>query len=376
MLGTGSLTPVSLGVDHTTAPLAIRERITAVVADLPTVLGHLRSHAAEAAVLFTCNRTEFYLVGAERVDSAVACVASAADLPEPELSACQWRRTDSETVAHLFAVAAGIESQLLGETDILRQLRVAQASAHQLGATGPVLSALFRYALRFGKRVRAKTGISRSAASVGSAAAAIVRQELPPAARGHAVVVGAGHAAERLVAHLRGLGFGRVDVVNRTIAHANRLVTAPGQALTLDALAELLAEADVLLSATTATCPIVRLVDVAGAMRRRRGRPLLLDLAVPRDIEPAVADLPGVRLHDIDAIHARAAADRARRGAEVSRIRELMGPRPQKLPPGSMPVRRHLRFAACAPRLNTADSSRSHGWAVVSATANASPWIV
>jgi glutamyl-tRNA reductase len=337
VLAVGPCTPVALGVDYGAAPLAVRERIAAAVADLPAVLAHLRSHAAEAAVLSTCNRTEFYLVGAasrpaqwapgtrHAAGSAMACLASAARLPVEELAACLWLRAGLEAAAHLFAVACGVESQLLGETEILRQVRAAHATAQHSGVSGPVLSALFRHAIGVGKRARAETGISCGAASVGSAAAAIVRRELPAAARRHAVVVGAGEAAERVLTHLRGLGFARIDVVNRTIARARRLVAAPGLAFGLEALPVLLAEADAVLCATAAPGPVVWLRDVAAALRQRCGRPLLLlDLAVPRDVEPSVADLPGVRLHDIDAIQTRTLADRARRGAEVPRVEALI----------------------------------------------------
>ena len=319
------MAPVALCVDHAAAPISVRERIATAVADLSGVLGHLRAHAAEAAVLSTCDRTELYVVGPDHIESATACLASAAHLPLEDLADCLWVRTGPAAARHLFGVAAGIESQLLGETGILRQVRAAHAAAQQARATGPVLSALFRHALGVGKRARAQTGISRGAASVGSAAVAIVRDELPPVARRHAVVVGAGEAAERVVVHLRRLGFGRVDLVNRTIARARRLVVAPGQAFGLDQLPGLLAEADAVLCATSAPTAVVSLVQAADAVRRRGGRPLLLiDLAVPRDIEPAVADLPGVQLHDLDAVHARAAANREQRGAEVMRVQALV----------------------------------------------------
>jgi glutamyl-tRNA reductase len=319
----GPLTPIALGVDYAAAPVTIRERVAAT--DLASVLDQLHPHAAEAVVLSTCNRTELYLVGAERVESAIAGLANAARLPADELAAWLWLRIGLEAATHLFRVAAGVESQLLGETVILRQVRTAYATAQRAGTAGPILSALFRHALRVGKQARAQTGISRGAASVGSAAAAVVRQELPPDARRHAVVVGAGEAARRALSHLRGLGFARVDVVNRTIARASRLVVAPGQAHGLDKLPGLLAEADAVLCATAAPGAVVRLADAAAAVGRRGGRPLLLlDLAVPRDIDPAVADLRGVRLHDLDAIQARAAADRDRRGAEVGRVQALL----------------------------------------------------
>jgi glutamyl-tRNA reductase len=319
----GPLTPIALGVDYAAAPVTIRERVAAT--DLASVLDQLRPQAAEAVVLSTCHRTELYLVGAERVESLIACLASAARLPADDLAAWLWLCIGPEAARHLFSVAAGVDSQLLGETVILRQVRTAYAAAQQAGTAGPILSGLFRHALRVGKRARAQTGISRGAASVGSAAVAVVRQELPPEARRYAVVVGAGEAARRALSHLRGLGFARVDVVNRTIARASRLVVAPGQAYGLDTIPGLLAEADAVLCATAAPGAVVGLDDAAAAVDRRGGRLLLLlDLAVPRDIDPAVADLRGVRLYDLHAIHARAAADRDRRGAEVGRVQALV----------------------------------------------------
>jgi glutamyl-tRNA reductase len=317
------LTPLGLSINYAAAPVAVRERVAAT--DLASLLDQLHPHAAEAVVLSTCNRTELYLVGAECVESAVACLANAAGLHVDELAACMLLRVGLDAAAHLFGVAAGLESQLLGETLILRQVRTAYAAAQQAGTTGPVLSALFRHALCAGKRARARTGISRGAASVGSAAAAIVRHELPQEARQYAVVVGAGEAARRVMSHLRGLGFARVDVANRTLPRAARLVVDPGQARRLDQLPGLLAEANVVVCATAAPGPVIRLADAAEAVERRGGQPLLLlDLAVPRDVEPTVADLPGVRLHDLVAIQARAAANRDRRGAEVSRVQELV----------------------------------------------------
>jgi glutamyl-tRNA reductase len=319
----GPLMPIALGVDYAGAPVAVRERVAA--ADIACLLNDLHPHAAEAVVLSTCNRMELYLADAERVESAITCLANVARLPADELAAWLWLRIGLEAATHLFGVAAGLESQLLGETVILRQVRTAYAAAQQAGTAGPVLSALFCHALSVGKRARALTGISRGAASVGSAAAAVVRQELPPEARRYAVVVGAGEAARRALSHLRGLGFARVDVVNRTLEHAARLVVDPGQARRLDELPRLLAEANAVVCATAAPGPVVRLADAVHAVERRAGRPLLLlDLAVPRDVDPAVADLPGVRLHDLDAIQARAAADRDRRGAEVLRVQALV----------------------------------------------------
>jgi glutamyl-tRNA reductase len=316
------LAPVAIGVDHR-APIALRERLAAAA---PALAERLAGAGDEAALLSTCNRTELYVVGP--ASRSVVPRLAEAGLTEAELAGWLWVREGAAAATHLFEVAAGLDSQLLGETEILRQVRAAQAAAHANGTGGPVLAALFRHALAVGKRARARTEISRGAASVGSAAAAIVRAELPAGERRHAVVVGAGDAAARVLAHLRPLGFGRVDVVNRTVERAERLLERAGpgsRALGLDALPGLLGEADAVLCATSAPEPVVTLREAAAAPRAGRGRRLLLlDLAVPRDVEPAVADLPGVTLYDIDAVQARAAADVERRGAAAGHARALV----------------------------------------------------
>jgi glutamyl-tRNA reductase len=318
--------PVMVGIDHLVAPLSVRERLAAACADLPSVIGHLRGVAREAAILSTCNRTEIYLAGAD-LSHAVVCLAQAAGAHQDELADCLSARAGQDAASHLFSVASGLESQLLGETQILGQVREALRSAREAGGAGPVLGALFRHALGVGKRARAQTGISRGAASVGSAAAAILREDFAAAGRPirHVVVVGAGEAAERVLANLRPLQIERVDVANRTRARAEALVAPPGRALDLDDLAEALAGADAVICATSAPGPVLRLSTVAAAQAARAGRRLvLLDLAVPRDVEPAVADLPNVTLYDVDAVQGHAAASVERRESEVERVRDLV----------------------------------------------------
>jgi glutamyl-tRNA reductase len=316
-----------VGIDHVAAPLAVRERLASACADLPAVIAHLRKVAREAAILSTCNRTEIYLAGAD-LSHAIVCLAAAAGAREDELVDCLAARAGPDAASHLFAVAAGLESQLLGETQILGQVRDALHASREAGGVGPILAGLFHHALSIGKKTRARTGISRGAASIGSAAVAILRQELRPVGAPrieHVVVVGAGGAAERVLANLRPLGAVRVDVANRTLARAEALVAPPGRALTLDELPAALATADAVVSATGAATTVLRLADVAPAVLARKGRRLVvLDLAVPRDVEPAIADLPGVTLHDIDAVQGRAAATIGRREGEVARARALV----------------------------------------------------
>lgn len=320
------LAPVMVGIDHVAAPLAVRERLAAAVTDLPLVIGHLRRYAREAAILSTCNRTEIYLVGAD-LSHTVECLAVATGSEQSELVDCLSARAGAAAAAHLFAVAAGVESQLVGETQVLGQVRDALRAAREAGGIGTVLAAMFRQALTVGKRARARTGISRGAASIGSAAAAIVARELPPSRRRQVVVVGAGEAAEKVLVHLRPLRFGRVDVANRTVERAAALLPpgAGGRALRLEQLAGALATADAVLCATSAPGAIVHLQDVAAAMPARGGRPLLvLDLAVPRDVDPAVGDLPGVTLYDVDTVQGQAEANVERRAAEVDRVRAMV----------------------------------------------------
>ena len=318
---------VMVGIDHVAAPLAVRERLAAACADLPTVIAHLGAVAREAAILSTCNRTEIYLAGAD-MSHAIVCLAAAAGAREDELIDCLSARAGLDAATHLFAVAAGLESQLLGETQILGQVRDALHASRDAGGVGSTLAGLFHHALSVGKKARARTGISRGAASIGSAAAAILREELLAGGEGrieHVVVVGAGEVAERVLANLRPLGVARIDVANRTLARAQALVAPPGRALALAELPTVLAAADAVVSATSAIDTVLRLSEVAPPVLARRGRRLVvLDLAVPRDVDPAVGDLPGVRLHDIDAVQGHAVATLERREAEVAQVRKLV----------------------------------------------------
>ncbi len=338
-----ALAPVMVGIDHVAAPIEIRERLAAAVADAPTVIGHLRRYAREAAILSTCNRTEIYLVGAD-LSHALECLAQATGADQSDLVACLSARAGSDAVVHLFGVAAGIESQLIGETQILGQVREAQNTARDAGGVGTVLSAMFRHALTVGKRARARTGISRGAASIGSAAATLLAQAVPAERRRRVVVVGAGEAAEKVLVHLRPLRIECVDVANRTVTRAERLLerhrpslsrvsnpgaedTRPtqGRALGLSEIPDALVEADAVICATSSPVAVLSRAMVESAMGARRGRPLLLlDLAVPRDVDPSVGDLPGVTLRDVDAVQGFAATSVRRRTEEIDRVRAMV----------------------------------------------------
>ena len=316
--------PVMLGIDHQTASIEMRDRIAAAVSDLPSALRHLRSHAREAAIVSTCNRTEIYLAGAD-LGHAVECLAWATQVDQAVLIESLSARDGADAATHLFSVSAGIESQLLGETQILGQIRDAYYGSRDAGGTGPVLAALFRHALSIGKKARSQTGISRGAASIGSAAIDIVKQQFAPGRPSHAIVVGAGSAVEKVMAHLRPLRIETIDVANRTVAKAEELVTAPGRALALHQLTDSLVSADVVICATSSSTPVITRAAVESAMAVRNGRRLvILDLAVPRDVEPSVGDIPGVALFDVDMVQGHAAASIQRRTDEVQHVRQMV----------------------------------------------------
>ncbi len=313
-----------LGIDHQTASIEMRERIAAAVSDLPGALKHLRAHAREAAIVSTCNRTEIYLAGAD-LGHAIQCLAWATNVDQAVLIESLSARDGSDAATHLFAVSAGIESQLLGETQILGQIRDAYYDSRDAGGTGPVLAALFRHALSIGKRARSQTGISRGAASIGSAAIDIVKHEFAPGRPSYAIVVGAGSAVERVLAHLRPLRIETIDVANRTVGKAADLVSAPGRALDLRQLPDACFVADVVISATSSPSPIITRAQIETVMAARGGRRLvILDLAVPRDVEPSVGDISGVTLYDVDMVQGHAAASIQRRTDEVQRVRQMV----------------------------------------------------
>lgn len=322
---------VVIGLNHRTAPLDLLERMTIGDGQLPKALHDLctREHISESLVLSTCNRTEVYAV-AERFHGAYSDIrgflAEFSFLPPEDFSDHLYVHYDSAAAAHLLAVTAGLDSAVLGESEIQGQVKVAWERARDEGTAGPALNLLLRHALEAGKRARTETGIARNIASVSQAAVAMTGQRLGGVAGRTVVVLGAGEMGEGMAVALAGAGAGDVLVANRTQARAAELAArVGGRAVPLVELPERLAEVDVLLTSTGSRAPMIERADLEPVMAGRADRPLLIvDIAVPRDVDPAVAEVPGVTLLDMDDLRGFAAAGVAERRREVAAVEAIL----------------------------------------------------
>lgn len=326
------LSIVVLGLSHRSAPIELLEQCSVAPVDLPKQLGELagRTHVGEAVLISTCNRTEAYFV-AEKFHAAYAEVrdflAESAFVAPEDLTDHLYVHHDEHAVEHLFSVASGVDSVVLGESEILGQTKAAWESARLEGTSGPVLNLLFRHAVEVGKRARTETSIGRHTASVSHAAVEMATAHLGSLSDRSVLVVGAGEMAEGMVVSLAAAGPRDVLIANRTAARAEALAQrVDGRALPLTELHDALCEVDLLLTSTGATSVILDHSSVGEILRGRAGRPLLIvDIAMPRDIDPAVARLDGVTLLDMDDLSAFAAAGRAERAAEVDRVADIIG---------------------------------------------------
>ena len=318
---------VVIGVNHRTMPLDLFERMTVDGARLPKALADLaaREHLGEVLVLSTCKRTEVYAC-AERFHGAYADVrnflSELAFVAPDEFADHLYVHYDAEAVRHLFAVAAGLDSAVIGEAEIIGQVRTAWERAGEEGTSGPVLNLLFRHALETGKRARTETGIARGTTSVSHAAVEMAGEHLGGLAGKRVLVMGAGEMAEGMATALQRAGVTDVFVANRTWRKARALADRiGGTAVWLSDLPLVLLEVDLLLTSTGATVPVVEHDDFAPVMAERDGRELLIvDIAVPRDVDPAVRDIPGVTLLDINDLRTFAQAGLDRRAGELAAV--------------------------------------------------------
>ncbi|WP_208028329.1 glutamyl-tRNA reductase [Rhabdothermincola sediminis] len=322
---------VVIGLNHRTVPLDLLERMTIDESRLPKALHDVasREFVSEAVVLSTCNRTEIYVL-AERFHPAYHDIrnflSEVAYLPPEEFSDHLYVHYDDDAVHHLFAVAAGIDSAVVGEAEILGQVRAAWERARDEGTSGAALNMLFRHALEVGKRARSETGISRSIVSVSTAAVAMAADRLGSLEGRRVLVLGAGDMGEGMVRALVQRGVGDLFVANRTWERALELATrVGGTAVRLAELNETLATVDLLLTGTGASSIMLEHGDLARVMRARPGRPLLVvDVAVPRDVDPGAAELAGVTLLDMDDLRAFASAGMAERRREVTAVERII----------------------------------------------------
>lgn len=324
---------LTVGLNHTTAPVQIREQAPAAhclrdEASATLSLGRDPSLLPEICVLSTCNRTEIYAVASRRLDgeqSLRQIFARHATFSENP-AAYLYAHSGRAAAAHLFAVAAGIDSMLLGEFEILGQVRDAYYNAVLNKTVGPVLHQLMQQAISVGKRARSETPISAGATSVAYSAVALARRHLGQLAGRTALVIGAGEMGRRAAKNLADDGACTVLVTSRTIGHAQDLAGEIGcKAIPFDDLGFALKDADLVISATKAPHLILSLIQVAGAMSARPDKPLcLIDIAVPRDIEPEVARIPNVQLLNIDDLQELVSFSRAERSKAVEKVQAIV----------------------------------------------------
>lgn len=312
-----------VGISHRSAPVALLEEVTRGLGDTSGVLDEIKvGTVSEAVVLSTCNRVEVYAdtdgfhAG---VDAITDLLSRRSGVPLEELSKHLYVHWEAQAVLHLFQVASGLDSMVVGESQILGQLRRAyNASGESIGRT---LHELFQTALRVGKRVHSETGIDEAGQSLVSVGLEQAREAIGDLAGRAVLVVGAGSMGALAGTTLRRAGVGQVVVANRTAANAERLAAGlDGRGVGLDRLAEELADADVLVTSTGATGLVISRDVVAAAVARREGRPLVvLDLALPRDVDPSVRTLPGVTLVDLVTLQEALAETDAGAGVEAAR---------------------------------------------------------
>jgi glutamyl-tRNA reductase len=314
---------LALGLSHKTAPLGLRERLALPEGRAAGLMGELTfsGGATEATIVSTCNRTEIYLLAPDPVvaeSEVLTALASKADIRPTELVAHLYSLRGVDAARHLFRVTAGLESMVLGEAEIQGQVKRAHELAMVEGASGPVLNRLFRGAIAAGGRVRNETGIGEKGVSVASVAVAEARRVLGDLANRQALVIGTGATAELVARALTRRSTESVFIANRHFDRARGLAERfGGEAARVADLPERLSEPDIVISATNSPHHLIEPELLSPVMEGRGDRPLLLiDLAVPRDIDPGVRELPGVSVFDIDDLQIVAGRNAARREAE------------------------------------------------------------
>jgi glutamyl-tRNA reductase len=299
------MTLLAVGINYNTAPVAIRERLAFPADVLDNTLKKLLniSDISEAAILSTCNRTEFYYhANSADQSSLVEWIADTKQIAPAEFTPYLYSHIDNQTIRHMFRVACGLDSMILGEPQILGQMKTAYQAAYEAGTLGKTLSKLFQHTFSAAKKVRTDTAIGSSPVSVAFAAVQLAQQIFDKLSNQTALLIGAGETIELTARHLHQHGIGRIIIANRTYDKAHALASQfNGYAIALSEIPDHLAEADIVVSSTASQLPILGKGRVESAIKKRKHKPMfMVDLAVPRDIEPEVEQLRDVYLYTVD----------------------------------------------------------------------------
>jgi len=320
-----------VGLNHRTAPVELRERLAIGAQDIASILRQTVSHPAirEAALLSTCNRVEMTVVTHDP-DAAIAALhewfAHKASMDLEQVIEHLYSYTTDDAVRHLYAVAAGLDSLVLGEPQILGQVKASYEHALDAGTAGHILHRLYQSTFAAAKRARSETAIGKQAVNISSCAVELARHIFGDLTGKTVMLIGAGEMAELAATHLRAQGCTNILVANRTLERARKLAqNFDGHALTLDTIDQYLDAADIVLSSTGANTFVLLPDTVEYAIRKRRNRPMfLVDIAVPRDIDPRIAELDDIYLYDIDDLQQVVQGNREQREQEAKKARDIL----------------------------------------------------
>ena len=320
-----------LGVSHRTAPVDLRERLDFSSRDLSAAAEAIaaRSSMSESVVLSTCNRSEIYVASNDPAVAREELITFLSDyhhVPSDAFQPHLFALENSAAVAHLFRVAAGLDSLVVGEPQILGQVKDAYQIAAGKHCVGPVLSNVFRWSFGVGKRVRSETALGEGAVSVSFAAVALARKIFGRLQGRRVLVVGAGDISSLTAQHLRAQGVGDIVITSRTLSHAEALAhDVGGLAVPWDGMMNALGSADIVITATGSQRPIVTRAQLVAAQGHRRSTPLfIIDIAVPRDVDPSVGEIEQVFLYNIDDLQSIVEENLSRRAAEVERAESIV----------------------------------------------------
>jgi glutamyl-tRNA reductase len=353
---------LALGVSHKTAPVALRERMALTDTQAGQLVREMVAHdeVQEAVAISTCNRTEIYLVVSDAVRAEaelLGWLARRAAIRPTELAGIVYSPRNCDAARQLFRVTSGLESMIVGEAEVQGQVKRAYEHALAGGTTGPLTNRLFRAALRTGKRVRTETALGAGRASTSTVAVELARDVMGDLAQRNVVIIGAGETSELTARALADQGVSTIFVANR---HAERALSLAerfgGRVASLHELPERLAEADIVVSSTSSPHTLIEADDLEVVMRERDHRPLLfIDLAVPRDIEHACADLEGVTVYDIDDLQRVVARNLEVRGGEQAGAEAIV----------DQEIQGFARWMAELDVTPTITALRAHGQAIV-----------
>ena len=320
-----------LGVSHKTAPVDLRERLDFSSRDVGAAVEALatRSSAAESVVLSTCNRSEIYVASGQLArarDEIIQFLTEYHQVPAEVFTPHLFSFSDAEAARHLFRVAGGLDSLVVGEPQILGQVKDAYEAASARRCTGPILSKLFHWSFGVGKRVRTETALGEGAVSISFAAVALARKIFGRLGGRRVLVVGAGEISTLTAQHLRSQGVGEIAITSRTILNAETLAAAvDGRAIPWEQLTSALGSADIVVTATGSQRPIITRAQVEAATRRHHRGPLfIIDVAVPRDVEPEVGEIEQVFLYNVDDLQTIVQENISKRTAEIARAEGIV----------------------------------------------------